>query len=234
MTGWQLLLTGVWAPLSSSKQADRTVSFQVTNWGVLRAALVLCLMVSPTLQAANDFNTITANSERQSGFIPLHWHSGEGRLYAEVATLNQPFIYYPSLSQGVGSNDLGLDRGRLGGTQLVQFERVGPRLLLVALNTRYQASSINADERRAVREAFARAVLWGFDIAAEEDQRLLIDLTDFSQRDSLKLAALLKQAGEGSYAVDPRRSVINLQRSKAFPDNSEIDALVTFVGQPEG
>ena len=234
MTGWQLLLTGVWAPLSSSKQADRTVSFQVTNWGVLTAALVLCLMVPPTLQAANDFNTITANSERQSGFIPLHWHSGEGRLYAEVATLNQPFIYYPSLSQGVGSNDLGLDRGRLGGTQLVQFERVGPRLLLVALNTRYRASSNNADERRAVREAFARSVLWGFDIAAEQDQRLLIDLTDFSQRDSLKLAALLKQAGEGSYAVDPRRSVINLQRSKAFPDNSEIDALVTFVGQPEG
>ena len=75
---------------------------------------------------------------------------GEGRLYAEVTRLNTPFIYYPSLSQGVGSNDLGLDRGRLGDTQLVQFERVGSRLLLVALNTRYRASSDNPNERRAV------------------------------------------------------------------------------------
>ena len=234
MTGWQLLFTGGWARLFSTNRAGRFVHLNATSWNVLTAVLTLWLMLPHTLQAANDFTTITANSERQEGFLPLYWHSNEGRLYAEVTTVNQPFIYYPSLSQGVGSNDLGLDRGRLGGTQLVQFERVGPRLLLVALNTRYRASSNNADERRAVREAFARSVLWGFDIAAEQDQRLLIDLTDFSQRDSLKLAALLKQAGEGSYAVDPRRSVINLQRSKAFPDNSEIDALVTFVGQPEG
>ena len=234
MKGWQILLTVGWARLSSTKRAHRTGRAHVASWHALTATLVLCLMVPFTLQAANDFNTITANSERQSGFIPLYWHANEGRLYAEVTTLNQPLIYYPSLSQGVGSNDLGLDRGRLGGTQLVQFERVGPRLLLVALNTRYRASSNNADERRAVGEAFARSVLWGFDIAAEQDQRLLIDVTDFSQRDSLKLAALLEQAGEGSYAVDPRRSVINLQRSKAFPDNSEIDALVTFVGQPKG
>jgi hypothetical protein len=123
---------------------------------------LLGFILPNNVQAALDFATLTAESEQQDGFVPLYWHAGEGRLYGEVARLNTPFIYYPSLSQGVGSNDLGLDRGRLGDTQLVQFERVGPRLLLMALNTRYRASSENPNERRAVSEAFARSVLWGF------------------------------------------------------------------------
>ena len=142
---------------------------------VLTVALLLGFTLPNTVQAALDFDTLISESERQNGFVPLHWHAGEGRLYAEVTRLNAPFIYYPSLSQGVGSNDLGLDRGRLGDTQLVQFERVGSRLLLVALNTRYRASSDNPNERRAVTEAFARSVLWGFDIAAEQDGSECID-----------------------------------------------------------
>ena len=103
----------------------------------MTVAFLLGFTLPNNVQAALDFDTLTSESEQQNGFVPLHWHAGEGRLYAEVTRLNAPFIYYPSLSQGVGSNDLGLDRGRLGDTQLVQFERVGSRLLLVALNTRY-------------------------------------------------------------------------------------------------
>jgi len=180
------------------------------------------------------FADIVAASEYQPGFVPLYWHEGQGKLYAELSGFNQPLIYYPSLSQGVGSNDLGLDRGRLGETQLAQFERVGPRVLLVALNTRYRATTDNLAETRAVTEAFARSVLWGFDVEAEADGKVLIDLTAFAQRDALGLAALLDSQGEGAYVIDSERSVINRPRSKAFPDNSEVDALVTFVGRPTG
>ena len=137
--------------------------------GLLRQLLLgwcLCMLLPSGFAADDAFDGLIAASERQDGFVPLYWQVDEGRLYAEIDQLERPFIYYPSLSQGVGSNDLGLDRGRLGQTQWVKFERVGPRLLLVALNTKYRASSDNADERRAVEEAFARSVLWGFDIAA--------------------------------------------------------------------
>ena len=205
--------------------------------GLLRQLLLgwcLCMLLPSGFAADAGFDGLIAASERQDGFVPLYWQVDEGRLYAEIDQLERPFIYYPSLSQGVGSNDLGLDRGRLGQTQLVKFERVGPRLLLVALNTKYRASSDNADERRAVEEAFARSVLWGFDIAAEDGDRMLIDMTEFAQRDALGLSDLLSDRGEGGYAIDERRSVINMRRSKAFPDNTEIDALVTFVGTPEG
>ena len=269
--------------------------------GVALAALVVAstMMTLPPVASAGDdarYDQLIAESVSQPGFVPLYWHGGDGKLYAEVTAFNQPFIYYPSLSQGVGSNDLGLDRGRLGDTQLVQFERVGPRVLLVALNTRYRATTENAAETRAVHEAFARSVLWGFDIVAEKSaeestqnsadnqvgpeiegsdkataasvarenatdgggdspaavgeepsddleqglasdspaSRVLIDLTGFAQRDALGLSALLDSRGEGSYSIDNQRSAINTARSKAFPDNTEIDALVTFVGRPTG
>ena len=217
--------------------------------------VAVLVMTSPyALAAASSenrlFEQVVRESDHQPGFVPIYWHKVDGRLYAKVSTFNEPFIYYPSLSQGVGSNDLGLDRGRLGKTQLVQFERVGPRVLLVALNTRYRATTDNSVEKRAVNEAFARSVLWGFDIVAEQagapdevdasggsndwETSVLIDLTAFAQRDALGLSALLESRGEGSYAIDSQRSVINTDRSKAFPDNTEVDALVTFVGRPKG
>lgn len=229
--------------------------------GLATLALVCVTAFGAPLTSANSsakaratensaYADIVAASEHQPGFMSLYWHESQGKLYAQVTDFDQPLIYYPSLSQGLGSNDLGLDRGRLGETQLVQFERVGPRVLLVALNTRYRATTDNSAEKRAVNEAFARSVLWGFDIVAEQavvtdgdatsggsqegGTTVLIDLTAFAQRDALGLAALLEGRGEGSYAIDSQRSVINRPRSKAFPDNIEVDALVTFVGRPKG
>lgn len=183
---------------------------------------------------AERFSAIVDNSDKRLGFIPLYWHKKEGRLYGEITRTNTPFIYYSSLSRGLGYNALGLDRGRLGDTQLVEFDRVGPRLLLIARNTRYRATSDDLAERNAVDEAFARSVLWGFDIAAEQEGRLLIDLTEFSQRDAMGVASLLSKREAGHYKIEPSRSSINPQRSKAFPDNTEVDALITLVGEPAG
>ena len=148
--------------------------------GVALAALVVAstmMTLPPAVSAGDDarYDQLIAESAFQPGFVPLHWHDGDGKLYAEITKFDEPFIYYPSLSQGVGSNDLGLDRGRLGNTQLVQFERVGPRVLLVALNTRYRATTENAAETRAVDEAFARSVLWGFDIVAERSAETSVE-----------------------------------------------------------
>lgn len=197
-------------------------------------AVLFLLSASPAPTLADDWDDIRERSESLSGFLPLHWDAGEGRLYAEVADFAEPLIYYTGLSQGVGSNDLGLDRGKLGDTQLVQFERHGPKVLLVALNTDYRAESDNARERAAVTEAFAASVLWGFTVAAERDGRVLLDMTDFAQRDAMDLGALLARRGEGNYKVDKSRSAVFLPRTKGFPDNTEIDAILTLTGQPKG
>lgn len=205
----------------------------------LGALIIVCtfsmeLLASNSATDVGALRSFTDGMERQHGFIPLYWDQGKGELYGEISNIDRPLIYYPSLSHGLGSNDLGLDRGRLGKTQLVKFVRVGEKLLLLALNTNYRAEESNEAERRAVDEAFADSVLWSFDILAKEGDRFLLCFNDFAARDVLGIGALLSERGEGSYLVDSARSAINKQRSKSFPKNTEIDSLVTFVGAPEG
>ncbi len=168
------------------------------------------------------------------GLIPLYYQADSGRLYADVRNASEPIIYYGSLARGIGSNDLGFDRGRLGGTHLVKFQRIGSRVLLKALNTRYVARSSDEAERRAVEEAFADSIIWGFQIVEETDRHLLIDLTDFVSRDSIGLRSFLKKRGEGDYKIDPSRSAVFEPRTAGFPNNTEIEVILTYVGDPAG
>ena len=100
--------------------------------------------------ATESVESVLLTTQEMPGFIPLHWDSEEGRLYADISDIEGPFIYYNGLSHGLGSNDLGLDRGRLGDTFLVEFRKVGKKVFLAALNTKYTARSEDAQERRAV------------------------------------------------------------------------------------
>ena len=172
--------------------------------------------------------------ERLEGFVDLYWEKSTGRLLIGIATFDEPFLYQSSLARGVGSNDLGFDRGQLGNRQVVRFERSGPRVLLLADNLDFRANSDNPKEKQAVLESFARSVLWGFDVVEERDGQVLVDGTPFFARDAHGLAVNLEEAGEGSYQVDASRSAIFLPRTKAFPDNSEVEAVVTLTGQPTG
>lgn len=164
--------------------------------------------------------------EKLDGFVPLYWDSRAGTLWIEVGRFDTDLLYVTSLSAGVGSNDLGLDRGQLGGEHVVSFRRIGPKVLMVEPNSRFRAASDNADERQAVREAFASSVLWGFTVAAETDGRVLVDATDFLLRDVHGVAGRFRPA---TFRVDARRSAVNRDRTKAFPKNTEMDVLLTLT-----
>ena len=184
--------------------------------------------------AAESVESVLLNTQEMPGFIPLHWDSEEGRLYADISDIEGPFIYYNGLSHGLGSNDLGLDRGRLGDTFLVEFRKVGKKVFLAALNTKYTARSEDAQERRAVAEAFAESIIWGFAVVESSPDSLVIDLTDFALSDATGIADLLAARGEGSFKIDESRSAIYTPKTKSFPDNTEIDATLTFVGKSKG
>lgn len=171
--------------------------------------------------------------ERQPGFVDLYWDEQSGRLFLGIHALDEPMLYQSSLARGVGSNDLGFDRGQLGSTKIVEFQRVGKKLLLVQQNLGFRAQSDNEYERRAVRESFSPSVIWGFELTEERNGALVVDATDFLLRDSHGIASQLRDA-EGAFAVDASRSAVYLPRSKAFPDNSELEAMVTFVGEATG
>jgi len=186
----------------------------------------------PVAQATDNLDL--AAFEHVDGFIDLYWDADTGRILLDVEAFDEPFIYQSSLSRGIGSNDLGLDRGQLGSTRVVRFVRSGPKILLVEDNLAYRAVSDNADERQAVAESFARSVIWGFEDIEPSDHKTVVDATSFIVRDAHGISARLTMATEGSYSVDQTRSAVYLPRTKGFPDNTEAEAIVTFVGQPTG
>jgi hypothetical protein len=163
----------------------------------------------------------------QEGFVPLCWDEAEGKLFLEAGRLGEPFLYIASLASGLGSNELGLDRGS-SRSALVRFQRSGPRLLLVQENTRYRAGLGPAALQRGVEEQFAVSVLAGWKVEAEGDGRILVDATDFFLGDAMGVARRLESADQGSFRLDPDRSVFHLPRTRAFPRNTEVEAWLTF------
>src|SRR5262249_25090741 len=143
-----------------------------------------------------------------------------GKMWLEVDKFEQEFLYLTGLPAGVGSNDLGLDRGQNGSTSIVRFERSGPKVLLVQRNYAFRAVTENREEQRAVEEAFAQSVLWGAVVAAEDDGRVLLDATGFFLRDVHEVAATLQRHRQGRYRLDPMRSAFYLPRTRNFPNNT--------------
>ncbi len=173
----------------------------------------------------------TAGMRSIPGFVPLFMDELEGRLHA-VLPVEGELLYAVSLPGGLGSNDVGLDRGQVGDRKLVRVRRAGPRVLLVQPNLAWRSSSLEAAVQRAASESFAESVLYGFDVEAEGTGSVLVDATDFFLRDAHRVAARISSAGEGSFELDASRSA--LVDGEGFPDNSIVDVLLTFKGDDPG
>src|ERR1022692_3610568 len=179
----------------------------------------------------------TGGMQKLDGFFPVYWEERTGNLWLEIPRLDTPVLYATGIAAGLGSNDIGLDRGQEGTGKIVTFERVGPRVLMVQGNENFRSSSANPAERRSVEDSFAKSVLWGFTVAAESapgsDGRVLVDATDFFLRDGHGAAASLG-TGTAAYRVDRTRSAVYLPRTKAFPKNTEIEVTLTFTNETAG
>jgi hypothetical protein len=173
----------------------------------------------------------TAGMQKIDGFFPLYWDERTGSLFLEIPRFDTEFLMNTGLAAGLGSNDIGLDRGAGGGARLVLFQRVGPRVLLVQPNQSFRSSSANPLERKSVEDSFAKSVLWGFAVAAESGGHVLVDATDFLLRDVTGAASALRP---GTYRVDRTRSVFYLPRTKGFPKNTEIEMTLTFANDAAG
>jgi hypothetical protein len=207
-----------------------------------RCWLVLSLLCLPSIcpaahPDAGQTPTIaekTAGAQKFPGYFNLYWDVKQGKLWLEIDKWGTEFLYQSGLPAGIGSNDIGLDRGQLGKTGIVRFERSGPKILLIEENLGYRAVTNDADERRAVHDSFAESALWGFTLAAEEDGHALVDATDFFLRDAHGIPATLRRTKQGPYKLDPTRCAIYLPQTKNFPLNTEVEATLTFAGDEPG
>ncbi len=182
----------------------------------------------------SGFEAKVTSLRKMPGYFELYYDEKQDKMLLLVDKFETEFLYVESLTAGIGSNDIGLDRNQLGRDRVVKFERRGPKVLLIEPNQNFRALSNNAAERKAVEEAFAQSVLFGFTVVAEQGSHVLVDATDFFLQDAHDVIGTLRSTQQGNYSLDKSRSAFYLPRTKNFPDNTEVEVTLTFVGQPAG
>ncbi|MFD1469316.1 zinc-dependent metalloprotease [Hymenobacter caeli] len=201
----------------------------------------------PAATPAATLGAVTRGLQKFDGYFPFYYDAKTGKVFLEISRFDEEFLYFGSLANGVGN---GIERGQ-STAAIARFVRVGGKVFLIEPNYDYRAVAASADEQRAVDNAFAKSVVWGFVPAAAEGAKVLVDLTPFLVRDSQKIgerlgsrgfqgpgASLLGPGAGGgppaSYKLDESRSAVYLANTRNFPKNSEFEAMVTFVGGPGG
>lgn len=200
---------------------------------IMRTAFLVMTFFYTSLMFAQNFES-TKNFQKFTGYFDFYYDDTDDKLFLQIDDLDKEFLYVYSLSSGIGSNDIGLDRGQLGNEQVVYFKKAGNKLLLVQPNLKFRALTSNELERKSVEQAFAKSVLHGFTIKEESRGSYLIDISDFLMRDAHGVSQRLKRTDQGNYSLDKSKSAFAFERTKAFPKNIEFDVTLTFKGEPKG
>src|SRR6476659_10132073 len=196
--------------------------------------LIIGFLIQISSAKGQNIENKIKGMKKYPGYFNFYWDDASGKIYLEVDKLNQEFLYVSTLPFGVGSNDLGLDRGQIGDNKILKFIKVGPKVLLQQPNYNYRAISDNIDEKNSVEQAFASSVIWGFKAEAIDANKVLIDLTPFLMRDVHQIGDKLTSMGQGSYRADESRSAIYLANTKNFPKNTEFESIITLTGSAKG
>lgn len=193
--------------------------------------MLTCLLaIALQAQVVSPITEKTKSMKKMDGFFPFWYDAANGKIWLLVNKINSEFLYVNSLPAGLGSNDIGLDRGQLGDTRIVYFHKVGKKLLLIQPNYNYRASSADIKEQKAVAESFASSTLASFTIEAEENGNYLIDMSAFLLRDAHGVADKIRSMRQGSYTFNEARSAVYINNTRNFPLNSEFEAIISFVG----
>lgn len=196
---------------------------------------LLCLFVlSAGHINSQTISDKTVDMQKYPGYFTYYWDSKDGKIWLEIDKFDEEFLYVSSLPNGVGSNDIGLERNQIGESRVVKFERYGPRVLLTQINLNYRAITNNKSEQEAVEQSFAQSVLYGFNVTAEEDGRVLVDATNFYLSDPHNVTGVLSNTGQGAYNLDAGKSAFYLPSTKNFPLNTEVEVILTFTGNNPG
>ena len=199
----------------------------------MKKLIIAFLFLSFSTQGFAQFFKDSKTVIKHEGYVTFYYDESTDKIFLQIENLHQEFLYVNSLSEGIGSNDIGLDRGQLGNTRIVKFMKAGNKLLLIQPNQDYRAITDNLEEKKSVEQAFAKSVIHGFVIKETNQGKYLVDATSFFMRDAHGVQGRLSARKQGSYSLDKSRSAISLERTKAFPKNVEFDVMLTFKGSPK-
>lgn len=189
-------------------------------------------------QDAASWAETTENLELRDGFIPLYIDASDGRILARLETGDSDdlgrMIYTARMTSGLGSNPIGIDRGLGSSSEILRFFRVNDQVFAEFENTGYRADGAGPEEAAATRNSFARSIVWSTPVLAEENGQILIDLSGFLKRDPVGTINLLSNSGQGSFSIAEDRSAPITDSTFVFPENVEIDTLLTLTGSSPG
>ena len=203
---------------------------------MLRACMtfvaILCLAPLHAQQPARTptIEERTTGMQKLDGYFPLYWEERTGNLYLEIARFDTDFLYTTGLAAGLGSNDIGLDRGQQGAGQDREVPTRGPASAAGAGRTR--ASGRRARTRRngnrwrtRSRNRFCGDSRW---------RRRAMGACWWTRRISFCAMDTARRPALGAYRVDRTRSAFYLPRTEGFPKNTEIEVTLTFTNEPRG
>lgn len=203
---------------------------------ILLATLCVLAVSLPCLadDAKKSYDDTVSGLEAHEGYFAWYWDAAKGKVWLAIDHFDHEFLYVTYLSRGLGSNDVGLDRGQIAGEYVVSFRRVGPKVLMFQKNYSQRAVSEETAIQRSATESFAASILWGFEVTAEKDGKVLVDITDFLLRDARDVVGALKNAGQGSFKPEASRSTLDLAGCGSFPMNTEFESILTFTTDSAG
>jgi hypothetical protein len=213
----------------------------LVSTGLLRGVCLLALAAGSTaLDAATPPSATSATPEkgiaglsRIEGFIAFYHDVSRGRVLIEIPAFDADVLYYVSAATGGGSVELPLDRGVLN-TSVIRFQRAGKRVLVNEQNLDYRATKGDAAAAEGVSDSFPTSLLASLPIESEADGHVVVDATALFMRDAANVEAMLKKANQGNFRFDAARSAFYPKRMKAFPDNTEIETIVTYAADNPG
>ncbi len=195
--------------------------------------LTLALLAAPLLSQSAP--------ERREGYIPMLWDADQGRLLFELTRFDQDILFFSSVAKGSGSGSVGLEWAGGGEGGVIQFQRVGPKVLVVQKNLRFRPGSGGPGIAKGIDASFPDSVLATLPVIRSESGKTVVDATPLVLRDAAGFAAASTspRGGRGgpqavelvagtTWRFDPTRSAIYLPHTKGFPKNSEVEITATY------
>ncbi|HEX6252049.1 MAG TPA: zinc-dependent metalloprotease, partial [Gemmatimonadaceae bacterium] len=172
---------------------------------------------------------LSATEPGGGALLPLRYDAATGKVFLTVPRLNEELLYLNTLATGLGARAVGLDRGEVGASALVRFERHGARVYLVSANTDYVAVTQNEALRRSAEQSFPRSVLASFTVQSSGPGGVVIDATDFLLSDAFDVIGRVRAARWGTLRLDRERSFIDAANTRSYPLNTEVRAVLSFT-----
>lgn len=183
---------------------------------ILSAALASAMPFAP-LAAQDALLPVAADIEDGSISLTLPAPDEEG--------IAARYLYVAQIETGVGSAATGVDRGAPLRTGILRFRRVGEKIVAELENTKFVAPNGSAAQQASIANSFSNATMWVGDIVeTAEDGSFTFDFASFLSKDHFGFA---QQLGNG-YALQANYSVADPAKVKAFPENVEFSALLSF------